>query len=114
MEVTGSSPVSPTRGYCNKKWPAHLGGLPARLRFPLCVVDNGRSFREDVKAPASHSNSCNYISLARVRHLSDPNHSRGLPVFWAFQLSPTLVAHVVRQSHPDLERRPSSARTCQS
>ena len=34
------------------------------------------------------------ISLARVRHLSDPNHSRSLPVFQATQPSPTLVAPV--------------------
>ena len=36
---------------------AHLEWLKDRLRFPLYVVDNGRSLREDVKALTNHSGS---------------------------------------------------------
>ena len=40
---------------------AHLDWLASRLRFPLHVVDNGRSRREDVKALVNHSGSHNYV-----------------------------------------------------
>ena len=35
----------------------HLRWLAGQLRFPLYVVDNGRSLREDVKALPNHSGS---------------------------------------------------------
>ena len=35
----------------------HLEWLAGQLRFPLYVVDNGRSLREDVKALTNHSGS---------------------------------------------------------
>ena len=39
----------------------HLAWLRDRLSFPLHVVDNGRSLREDVKALTNHSGSRNYV-----------------------------------------------------
>ena len=34
-----------------------------QLRFPLYVVDNGRSLREDVKALTNHSSSTRYVDI---------------------------------------------------
>ena len=42
---------------------AHLEWLKDRLRFPLYVVDNGRSLREDVKALTNHSDSTRYVDI---------------------------------------------------
>ncbi len=41
----------------------HLTWLEDRLSFPLYVVDNGRSLREDVKALTNHSGSRNYVDI---------------------------------------------------
>ena len=41
----------------------HLAWLRDRLSFPLHVVDNGRSLREDVKALTNHSGSRNYVDI---------------------------------------------------
>ena len=41
----------------------HLEWLEGRLSFPLYVVDNGRSLREDVKALTNHSGSRNYVDI---------------------------------------------------
>ena len=41
----------------------HLDWLEGQLRFPLYVVDNGRSLREDVKALTNHSGSPHYIDI---------------------------------------------------
>ena len=41
----------------------HLEWLAGQLRFPLYVVDNGRSLREDVKALTNHSGSRNYVDI---------------------------------------------------
>ena len=41
----------------------HLESLEGQLRFPLYVVDNGRSLREDVKALTNHSGSRNYVDI---------------------------------------------------
>ena len=41
----------------------HLTWLKDRLSFPLYVVDNGRSLREDVKALTNHSGSRNYVDI---------------------------------------------------
>ena len=41
----------------------HLGWLEGQLRFPVYVVDNGRSLREDVKALTNHSGSNNYVDI---------------------------------------------------
>ncbi len=41
----------------------HLAWLKDRLSFPLYVVDNGRSLREDVKALTNHSGSRNYVDI---------------------------------------------------
>ena len=41
----------------------HIEWLRDRLRFPLHVVDNGRSLREDVKALTNHSGSHSYVDL---------------------------------------------------
>ena len=41
----------------------HLAWLRDRLSFPLYVVDNGRSLREDVKALTNHSDSRNYVDI---------------------------------------------------
>ena len=41
----------------------HLDWLGGQLRFPLYVVDNGRSLREDVKALTNHSGSPHYIDI---------------------------------------------------
>ena len=48
--------------FADTKWEppsiyAHLEWLGSQLRFPLYVVDNGRSLREDVKALINHSGS---------------------------------------------------------
>ena len=51
--VQGMSIREPPCVYDHIKW---LAGQP---RFPLYVVDNGRSLREDVKALTSHSGSRN-------------------------------------------------------
>ena len=41
----------------------HLRWLEDKLRFPVYVVDNGRSLREDVKALTNHSGSNNYVDI---------------------------------------------------
>ena len=41
----------------------HLEWLKDRLSFPLYVVDNGRSLREDVKALTNHSGSRSYVDI---------------------------------------------------
>ena len=41
----------------------HIEWLRGRLSFPLHVVDNGRSLREDVKALTNHSGSRSYIDI---------------------------------------------------
>ena len=41
----------------------HIEWLKTRLRFPLYVVDNGRSLREDVKALTNHSGSTRYVDI---------------------------------------------------
>ena len=41
----------------------HLEWLKDRLSFPLYVVDNGRSLRDDVKALTNHSGSRNYVDI---------------------------------------------------
>ena len=42
---------------------AHLDWLEGQLHFPLYVVDNGRSLREDVKALTNHSGSHRYVDI---------------------------------------------------
>ena len=42
---------------------AHLDWLAGQLRFPLYVVDNGRSLREGVKALTNHSGNRNFVDL---------------------------------------------------
>ena len=44
----------------------HIEWLRDRLSFPLYVVDNGRSLREDVKALTNHSGSRNYVDCDDV------------------------------------------------
>ena len=41
----------------------HIEWLRDRLSFPLYVVDNGRSLREDVKTLTSHSGHRNYVDI---------------------------------------------------
>ena len=41
----------------------HIEWLRNRLSFPLHVVDNGRSLREDVKALTNHSGSRSYVDI---------------------------------------------------
>ena len=41
----------------------HLEWLKDQLSFPLYVVDNGRSLREDVKALTNHSGSRSYVDI---------------------------------------------------
>ena len=41
----------------------HLGWLAERLGFPVYVVDNGRSLREDAKALTNHSCNRGFIDL---------------------------------------------------
>ena len=41
----------------------HVEWLAGQLRFPVHVVDNGRSLREDVKALTNHSGSRNYVDI---------------------------------------------------
>ena len=41
----------------------HLEWLESQLRFPLQVVDNRRSLREDVEALTNHSGSRNYVDI---------------------------------------------------
>ena len=41
----------------------HIEWLKTRLRFPLYVVDNGRSLREDVKALTNHSGGTRYVDI---------------------------------------------------
>ena len=41
----------------------HLEWLREQLSFPLYVVDNGRSLREDVKALTNHSGSRNFVDI---------------------------------------------------
>ena len=42
---------------------AHLDWLEGQLGFPLYVVDNGRSLREDVKALTNHSGNRSYVDI---------------------------------------------------
>ena len=54
--------------FADTKWEppsiyAHLDWLEGQLHFPLYVVDNGRSLREDVKALTNHSGSPRYIDI---------------------------------------------------
>ena len=41
----------------------HISWLKDRMSFPLHVVDNGRSLREDVKALTSHSGHRSYVDI---------------------------------------------------
>ncbi len=41
----------------------HIEWLRDQLSFPLHVVDNGRSLREDVKALTNHSDSRSYVDI---------------------------------------------------
>lgn len=41
----------------------HLAWLVKQIGFPLHVVDNGRSLREDVRCLTNHSDSLNYIDI---------------------------------------------------
>ena len=41
----------------------HIEWLEGQLRFPLYVVDNGRSLREDVKTLTNHSDSRSYVDI---------------------------------------------------
>ncbi len=41
----------------------HLEWLAGNLAFPLHVVDNGRSLREDAKALTNHSGNRNFVDL---------------------------------------------------
>ena len=41
----------------------HLDWLSKQLGFPIYLVDNGRSLREDVKALTNHSGSQNYVDI---------------------------------------------------
>ena len=41
----------------------HVDWLARQLSFPLYVVNNGRSLREDVKALTSHSGHRNYVDI---------------------------------------------------
>ena len=41
----------------------HLEWLEGQLNFPLYVVENGRSLREDVKALVNHSGAPNYVDI---------------------------------------------------
>ena len=41
----------------------HIDWLSKQLSFPLHVVDNGRSLREDVKALTNHSASSRYVDI---------------------------------------------------
>ena len=41
----------------------HLDWLSSNLSFPLHVVDNGRSLREDARALTNHSGNSNFIDL---------------------------------------------------
>ena len=54
--------------FANTRWESpsvytQLEWLEAQLSFPLCVVDNGRRRREDVKVPANHSVSYNFVDV---------------------------------------------------
>ena len=42
---------------------SHLEWLSRRLPFPLHIVDNGRSLREDLKALTNHSGYPNYVDI---------------------------------------------------
>ena len=41
----------------------HLRWLTKQLTFPLHIVDNGRSLREDTRALTNHSDSANYVDI---------------------------------------------------
>ena len=41
----------------------HLDWLSDRLRFPLHIVDNGRSLRDDTRALTNHSDSANFVDI---------------------------------------------------
>ena len=41
----------------------HLDWLASHVRFPLYIVDNGRSLREDAKAIINHSGNRNFVDL---------------------------------------------------
>ena len=54
--------------FADTKWEppsiySHLEWLGGQLPFPLHVVDNGRSLREDVRALTNHSDSPNYVDI---------------------------------------------------
>ena len=41
----------------------HLEWLMDKLRFPVHIVDNGRSLREDAKALVNHSGTRNFVDM---------------------------------------------------
>ena len=45
----------------------HLDWLADKLRFPLHVVDNGRSLREDARALVNHSGNESFIDIPVCR-----------------------------------------------
>ena len=58
-----TAPSSPIRSGNRRASTPTWNGSKASLRFPLHVVDNGRSLREDVKALTNHSGSTRYIDI---------------------------------------------------
>ena len=65
-EASGSTPDCAI--FAGTRWESpsiytHLEWLGSRLRFPLYVVDNGRSLREDVKALTNHSGNRGYVDI---------------------------------------------------
>ncbi len=54
--------------FADTKWEppsiySHLDWLAGQLPFPLHIVDNGRSLRDDVRALTNHSGSHNYVDI---------------------------------------------------
>lgn len=67
--------------FADTKWEppsiyAHLEWLATQLPFPLHIVDNGRSLREDVKALINHSDSPNYVDIPGAPRSAQIERSR--------------------------------------
>ena len=69
MAATGEfEPVPDCAIFADTHWEppsiyANLEWLATQLPFPLHIVDNGRSLREDVKALINHSGIPNYVDI---------------------------------------------------
>ena len=85
-EGTLADTAAGQRHRCHTHWEppsvySYLELLEGRLRFPIHVVDNGRSFPEDVKSLTSHPGAPNHMDIS-VRRMGRGEEDGGTGRVW--------------------------------